>query len=70
MSSKDAGGPVPAAAAAVATAAAEPEGYNYALIQDVLDPATREQALVGLSKKRETFDDLAPILWNSFGIGA
>lgn len=43
-------------------------GKNYALIQDVLDPATRESALVGLSKKRETYDDLAPILWNSFGV--
>ncbi|KAJ3249234.1 Cell differentiation protein rcd1 [Chytriomyces hyalinus] len=28
----------------------------------------REAALVELSKKRETYEDLAPILWHSFGV--
>lgn len=30
-------------------------------------PATREAALLELSKKREEFPDLAPVLWHSFG---
>jgi CCR4-NOT transcription complex subunit 9 len=30
-------------------------------------PEHRESALLELSKKRETFTDLAPILWHSFG---
>lgn len=33
---------------------------NFMIIQ-------RENALVELSKKRETFPDLAPVLWHSFG---
>jgi CCR4-NOT transcription complex subunit 9 len=31
------------------------------------DPSTREEALQELSKKRETFTDLAPLLWHSVG---
>ena len=30
-------------------------------------PSQRESALLELSKRRETFPDLAPILWHSFG---
>ena len=33
------------------------------------DPDTRENALLDLSKKRDMFADLAPILWHSFGGG-
>jgi CCR4-NOT transcription complex subunit 9 len=32
------------------------------------DPETRENALLDLSKKRDLFPDLAPILWHSFGV--
>ncbi|KAL7087958.1 hypothetical protein ACP275_13G100100 [Erythranthe tilingii] len=40
------------------------------LIVDLYDPDLREKALNELSKKREMFQDLAPIMWNSFGIMA
>jgi CCR4-NOT transcription complex subunit 9 len=40
----------------------------YSLIIELTNPANREQALVELSKKREQYDDLALILWHSFGI--
>jgi CCR4-NOT transcription complex subunit 9 len=39
----------------------------YALIVDLLDHGTRETALLELSKKREQWDDLALVLWHSFG---
>ena len=39
----------------------------YALVIDLLDPVTREAALLELSKKREQYDDLALVLWHSFG---
>ncbi len=32
------------------------------------DPETRENALLDLSKKRDMFSDLAPILWHSYGV--
>ncbi|KAJ3194480.1 CCR4-NOT transcription complex subunit 9, partial [Irineochytrium annulatum] len=38
----------------------------YTLILDLTNPQTREQALLELSKKREAYEDLAPILWHSF----
>mmetsp|Transcript_14014 Transcript_14014/g.16977 ORF Transcript_14014/g.16977 Transcript_14014/m.16977 type:complete len:305 (+) Transcript_14014:203-1117(+) len=38
------------------------------LVLDLTDPSTRENALLDLSKKREAFPDLAPILWYSFGV--
>lgn len=38
------------------------------LVLDLTDPNTRENALLDLSKKREAFPDLAPILWHSFGV--
>ncbi|KAI0028100.1 cell differentiation proteins Rcd1-like protein [Vararia minispora EC-137] len=40
----------------------------FSLVVDLMDPETREAALLELSKKREQFDDLALILWHSFGI--
>jgi CCR4-NOT transcription complex subunit 9 len=40
----------------------------YSLITELTNPANREQALVELSKKREQYDDLALILWHSFGM--
>jgi CCR4-NOT transcription complex subunit 9 len=39
----------------------------YALILDLMNPNLREQALLELSKKREMYDDLAIILWHSYG---
>ena len=39
-----------------------------ALVAALQDPETRENALLDLSKKRDMFADLAPILWHSFGI--
>lgn len=40
----------------------------YALVIDLMDPTTRETALLELSKKREQYDDLALVLWHSFGM--
>ncbi|XP_047258551.1 CCR4-NOT transcription complex subunit 9-like [Capsicum annuum] len=37
------------------------------LVLDLRYPVRRERALLELSKKRELFQDLAPLLWNSFG---
>nr|GEX29947.1 cell differentiation protein RCD1 homolog isoform X1 [Tanacetum cinerariifolium] len=37
------------------------------LVLDLSSPDLRENALLELSKKRELFQDLAPLLWNSFG---
>ena len=39
----------------------------YWLIVELLSPQTREAALLELSKKREQWDDLALVLWHSFG---
>ncbi len=36
-------------------------------IKQLINPATRENALLELSKKRENFPELAPYLWYSFG---
>ncbi|KIY52908.1 Rcd1-like protein [Fistulina hepatica ATCC 64428] len=38
------------------------------LVVQLLDPATRETALLELSKKREQYDELALVLWHSFGV--
>ena len=35
---------------------------------DLIDPERRENALLDLSKKRDMFADLAPILWHSYGV--
>ncbi|XP_077252500.1 uncharacterized protein LOC143891883 isoform X1 [Tasmannia lanceolata] len=37
------------------------------LVLDLSNPELRENALLDLSKKREIFQDLAPLLWHSFG---
>ncbi|EGG16916.1 cell differentiation family protein [Cavenderia fasciculata] len=41
--------------------------HIYQLVKDLTIPEKRENALVDLSKKRESVPDLAPILLNSFG---
>ena len=43
------------------------ESNIYALVVDLMDPETREAALLELSKKREQYDDLALVLWHAFG---
>ena len=43
------------------------DGKIAALVVQLLDHNTREGALLELSKKREQYDDLALILWHSFG---
>lgn len=40
----------------------------YQTVYNLTSPATREQALIELSKNRETVPDLAPIIWYSTGI--
>jgi CCR4-NOT transcription complex subunit 9 len=37
------------------------------LVKQLIDPEQREVVLLELSKKRESFPDLAPILWHSLG---
>lgn len=44
------------------------ESKIYTLVIELLDPNTREAALLELSKKREQYDDLALVLWHSFGM--
>lgn len=39
----------------------------YIYITQLLDADTREAALLELSKKRETYEDLALVLWGGFG---
>ena len=39
----------------------------FMLVLELTNPEQRESALLELSKRRETFADLAPILWHSFG---
>jgi CCR4-NOT transcription complex subunit 9 len=39
----------------------------WALVMDLTNPACRETALLELSKKREQYEDLALVLWHSFG---
>ncbi|KAL1746834.1 cell differentiation family, Rcd1-like-domain-containing protein [Schizophyllum fasciatum] len=48
--------------------ALQDDGKIAALVVQLLDHGTREGALLELSKKREQYDDLALILWHSFGI--
>lgn len=43
------------------------EAKIYGLVIDLMDPNTRESALLELSKKREQYDELALVLWHSFG---
>lgn len=44
------------------------DGKIYGLVIELMDPNTREGALLELSKKREQYDDLALVLWHSFGM--
>jgi len=51
---------------------AVPDGQDdsekiFLLVAELTNPEQRESALLELSKRRETFVDLAPILWHSFG---
>lgn len=39
----------------------------FLLVADLTSPDQREGALLELSKRREAFADLAPVLWHSFG---
>ncbi|OAJ39375.1 cell differentiation protein rcd1 [Batrachochytrium dendrobatidis JEL423] len=50
------------------TQALNDEEKIYQLILDLTSPNTREQAMLELSKKRETYEHLAPFLWHSFGV--
>ena len=60
-------GSVPGGGAnSMGTAQSENEKVYY-LIVDLMNPDTREAALLELSKKREQWDDLALVLWHSFG---
>lgn len=45
----------------------ERNAEDTALVLQLTNPEQREGALLELSKKREAFTDLAPILWHSFG---
>nr|CAG4641013.1 EOG090X09A7 [Eulimnadia texana] len=49
------------------TAAAVDREKVYQWIAELTNPETRESALLELSKKREVVQDLAPMLWHSFG---
>ena len=44
-----------------------PQAAPGTVVLELTDPATRENALLELSKKREAFPELAPYLWHSFG---
>jgi CCR4-NOT transcription complex subunit 9 len=44
-----------------------PRIYQPYSSAQLTNPEQRESALLELSKKREAFSDLAPILWHSFG---
>uniref|UniRef100_A0A2K5Z1I1 CCR4-NOT transcription complex subunit 9 n=1 Tax=Mandrillus leucophaeus TaxID=9568 RepID=A0A2K5Z1I1_MANLE len=57
-----------ATAAPVPTALAQVDREKiYQWINELSSPETRENALLELSKKRESVPDLAPMLWHSFG---
>jgi CCR4-NOT transcription complex subunit 9 len=43
------------------------QDHIYALVQDLSDVDKRESALSELSKRRESYPDLAPLLWHSYG---
>ncbi|RVD83006.1 uncharacterized protein DFL_007410 [Arthrobotrys flagrans] len=50
--------------------ASEEEQKVYGWIMELVAGGSREQALLELSKKREQVDDLALLLWHSFGVMA
>lgn len=43
------------------------ENIKFKLVAELIIPEQRESALLELSKKREAFPDLAPVLWHSYG---
>ena len=45
----------------------DPPEQLHALVLELSSPEQRETALLELSKKREEFAELAPILWHSVG---
>lgn len=45
----------------------ERNAEDISLVLQLTNPEQREGALLELSKKREAFTDLAPILWHSYG---
>uniref|UniRef100_A0A453LZS0 Cell differentiation protein rcd1 n=1 Tax=Aegilops tauschii subsp. strangulata TaxID=200361 RepID=A0A453LZS0_AEGTS len=63
--------PPPPYGPSTATPAARGKDWNKVpaeqLVIDFCDPELREDALRQLYKKREIFQDLAPLLWHSFG---
>lgn len=65
------GGPSPAPSSIpsmmMATRATEEDQKVYGWIAELISGGSRETALLELSKKREQVDDLALILWHSFG---
>ena len=44
-----------------------PPALQEQLVLDLTHPGSKETALLELSKKRESFPELAPYLWHSFG---
>lgn len=51
-----------------AAASAINDNLVYSLITEFVYGTNKEQALMELGKKREMYDDLALVLWNSFGV--
>lgn len=62
------GSPGPGSVHGGSVGTAQDDDKIYALVIDLMDPETRDLALLELSKKREQYDDLALVLWHSFGI--
>ncbi|XP_042434547.1 CCR4-NOT transcription complex subunit 9-like isoform X2 [Zingiber officinale] len=64
------GGPAPPSPSA-ASSGQPPKDRKIAsaeqLVLDLCDAELRENALLDLSKKRDIFQDLAPLLWHSYG---
>ncbi|XP_062212617.1 uncharacterized protein LOC133913465 isoform X2 [Phragmites australis] len=59
--------PAPASAPAPAASMDRNMATAEQLVLDLCNPDLRENALLDLSKKRENFQDLAPLIWHSFG---
>eukprot|EP01035_Chromulina_nebulosa_P018096 gene18096-23746_t len=59
--------PSPLIAPVSGTIAIDPAKDIYPLVVQLTNPEQRENALLELSKKRELYPDLAPVLWYSYG---
>ena len=57
----------PAAASAAAPTAGDNKELHALVLQLTMNSEQREIALLELSKKRESFTELAPVLWHSYG---